>query len=144
MRNHLQWWRRAGREKQSQFKRASVEGGYLPENETESIFVFLVSLRLKGCRSRAEESESSEFKMIRGVLSQVYLQYVFISQKRLQHEKYRMSHDIGDSSFFILFLRLSGILNCWLSPMNMSQKHFKGLTNSSSPLTFDKDIFGCP
>lgn len=40
LRNNLQWWQRAGREKQSQLKRASVERGYLPENETESVFVF--------------------------------------------------------------------------------------------------------
>lgn len=44
LRNHLRRWRRAGREKQSQPKRASVERGYLPENETESAFAFLVSL----------------------------------------------------------------------------------------------------
>lgn len=55
LRNHFQLWWRAGREKQSQLKRASVERGYLPENEPESAFVFLVSLlsshRLKGGRS---------------------------------------------------------------------------------------------
>lgn len=33
LRNHLQRWQRAGREKQSQPKRAGVERGYLPENE---------------------------------------------------------------------------------------------------------------
>lgn len=56
LRNHLQRWRRAGREKQSQPKRAGVERGYLPENETESTLVFHVSLcrslGLKCCSSR--------------------------------------------------------------------------------------------
>lgn len=92
--------------------------------------------------------EGAELTMIRVGGCQRFT-YVFISQKRLQHEKYRISaissHDIGDSHvFYILFLRLSGILNCWLSPVIVSQRHFKELTNASSPLTFDKDIFGCP
>lgn len=46
LRNHLRWWRRAGREKQSQPRRASVERGYLPENETESAFRFSCLLTL--------------------------------------------------------------------------------------------------
>lgn len=56
LRNHLQRWRRAGREKQSRPKRAGVERAYLPENETESTLVFHVSLRrslgLKCCSSQ--------------------------------------------------------------------------------------------
>lgn len=128
-----------------------MERGYLPENETESAFVFLVFLLFYPSGSRVVEAqrrgvgkERAELKMIR-VGGCHRFTYVFISQKRLQHEKYVMSaissHDLGDSN---VFLRLSGILNCWLSPMNMSKKHFKEMTNSSSPLTFDKDIFGCP
>lgn len=44
LRNNLRRWQREEREKQSRLKRPSVERGYLPENETESAFVFLVSL----------------------------------------------------------------------------------------------------
>lgn len=66
LRNHLRRWRRAGREKQSEPKRASVERGYLPENETESAFVFLVSLfcplGLKSRRSLEREKREREGK----------------------------------------------------------------------------------
>lgn len=97
LRNHLRRWRRAGREKQSQPKRASVERGYLPENETESTFVFRVSLLrslgLKCCRSRErEERKRRRMTMIRvcvcvGGGGCQQFTYVVISQKRLQHEK---------------------------------------------------------
>lgn len=76
LRNRLRRWWRAGREKQSQPKRASVERGYLPENESESTFVFRVSLLrslgLKCCRSRHREERKRRRMTMIGV-STVYL-----------------------------------------------------------------------
>lgn len=147
MRNHLRRWRRAGGEKQSQPERAGVERGYLPENETESTFLVssLRSLRLKCCGSEEREERKRIDNDQRWGGCQQFA-YMVISQKRLQHEKYTISvlflHDRGGDIFFFFF-RLSDTLNCWISPMNMSQTHFKELTNSISPRTFDKNIFGC-
>lgn len=64
---------REGREKQSQLKKASVERGYLPENETESSFRFSCllctprprpTLGLKGCRSHEGEEKGKRADMI--------------------------------------------------------------------------------
>lgn len=77
--NHLKQGREPGREKQSQAERTSVEGGYLPENETESTLVFLrlrmllLLTGLKRLRRRQRETER-ELTVIRvGRLSTVYL-----------------------------------------------------------------------
>lgn len=127
LRNHLQRWQRARREKQSQPKRAGVERGYLPENETESTLVFHVSWRrslgLKCCSSQERKKRKKEnWQRLEWGGCQQFT-YMVISQRRLQHEKYRISvifsHDRGGSIFYYFCERLSGTLNCWVSPVNV-------------------------
>lgn len=108
LRNNLRRWRRAGREKQSQPERASVERGYLPENETESTFLVssLRSLGLECCgRREREDRRRSDNDLRLGGCQQ--FAYMVISQKRLQHEKYTASvvflHDRSGSNFILFF-----------------------------------------
>ncbi len=139
LRNHLRRRRRAGREKQSQPKRASVKRGYLPENETESAFVLLVSslcpLGLKSCRSWDREERWREGENWQWLESGAVRCLLTCSlAERGSNVK---SKDIADVlswhrwQWFWFFFRLSGVLNCWLTPMNTFQKHFKELSNST-------------
>lgn len=119
------------------------KGAIYPRMRLKGLFVFLVSfapptptspLALKGCRSREgeEKGKRADMIMVRVVGCQRFTLLACSLAKKikiwLQHEKYRMSaiscHDIGDSIyFFIIMQRLSGFLNCRLSPTNASQQH---------------------